>query len=267
MLKALAIALALLGGSGASLAAPIPVPRVSGVDQSPTLPANWGRCTTAVEASARQTSQWCKFDRLRAWPSGPSPAAIQALKFGRHTIYRGPVWAASMKYPSQKSACNTNLAGSDGHANVAVSTKYLKTYDGGWAPEKGACGKCVCIRVHGGDIGYNVGLQTPSVSPHIGLSFMGRVADRCGECPDDSLDILQDRPYSYAPDNGDNRNAAEVNKIPGPRGFTKPGAPESVGTWVADWQFVPCTWTHSQCAKFMASYGYKTFTPNMTTGI
>jgi hypothetical protein len=58
---------------------------------------------------------------------------------------------------------------------VAVSTKYLKTYQGGWAGDKGACGKCMCIRLHGGDDKFNAGLQKESVKRHLGLTFMGKV--------------------------------------------------------------------------------------------
>jgi hypothetical protein len=42
---------------------------------------------------------------------------------------------------------------------VAVSTKYLKTAQGGWVADKGACGACMCIHLHGADNEYNTGVK------------------------------------------------------------------------------------------------------------
>lgn len=71
------------------------------------------------------------------------------------------------------------LKGSDEKALVAVSTKYLKTYQGGWNPSSpGACGKCMCIRLHGADEGYNPGVQKDAAKRALGLTFMGQVGDR-----------------------------------------------------------------------------------------
>jgi hypothetical protein len=242
-------------------AAPMPVPLVPHTNQAPSDPSAYGVCTTAVEPALRNTSHWCRFGKLGSWPEYPNAAARGALKFGRQTMYRGPIL-------KQKLACNASGIGSSTHATVAVSTKYLKTYQGGWATQRGACNKCVCVSVFGADNAYNKGLKGVNslVAKYKGLSFMGRVRDRGSEMPDDCLDILQDRPYSYAPVGPDNPNAGVVNRVPGPRGFQH-SSPEIVGVWTALWQFVPCTWTHRNCADFVASYGYKTFVPADSPGI
>ena len=263
MFKALLI---VLFGATTTWAQPCPmaIPRVDGVDQSPTPRSQWGKCTDAVEASARERSNWCSFGRLTPWPAPPSAAASESLKFGRQTVYRGSIL-------KQKGACNVDLIGSDTHATVAVSSKYLRSQDGGWAANKGACGQCMCVHVNGGDAAYNQWLFEDSVRAQKGLCFMARVGDRCGECPDDSIDVLQDRPYSYAPnDHGDNPNAPIVNRLKGPRGFLQSSgrfSPETTGTWTAEWQFVPCSWTHDMCRMLMESFGYNdTRVPGMTPG-
>ena len=56
-----------------------------------------------------------------------------------------------------------------------------QTYQGGWATDKGACDKCMCVRMHGGDNKYNPGLQTEPMQKHMGLTFLAKVGDRCGE--------------------------------------------------------------------------------------
>jgi hypothetical protein len=147
------------------------IPQVSGVDQSPTAPWNYGKCTNAVEAVARP-SHWCKFNRIGVWPQTPPARAQQCLKFGRATIYRGPIYGSS---PQHYAACNRILKGSNEAALVALSTKYLKTYQGGWAADKGACNQCMCIRMHGADRAYNPGLQTQAAQRHVGLTFLGKV--------------------------------------------------------------------------------------------
>lgn len=114
---------------------------------------------------------------MGTWPDGPSSRAQQCLKFGRATIYRGPIYGSS---PQHKAACNKVLRGNNDAAMVAVSTKYLKTYQGGWADDKGACNKCMCVRMHGADDKFNSGLQTDKASKHIGLTFLAQV----GEDPD-----------------------------------------------------------------------------------
>lgn len=241
-------------------ATPVPVPVVPHTNQLPSDPNAYGQCTNAVEPALRTSSNWCRFGKMGSWPGFPNRAATQAFKFGRQTMYHGPIL-------SQRLACNVSGVGSNTHATVAVSTKYLKTYQGGWATQRGACGKCMCISVFGADDLYNKGLVKTLVMQYKGLSFMGRVRDRGSELSDDSIDILQDRPYSYAPTVADNPNARAVNRLAGPRGFQGPRSPEIVGVWTALWQFVPCEWTHQTCAAFVASYGYKTFVPKESPGI
>ncbi|KAI8462327.1 MAG: hypothetical protein J3K34DRAFT_194117 [Monoraphidium minutum] len=253
------------------------LPFVSGVDQSPSDPNNYGKCTGALEKHIDNNfSHWCRFGQLGMWPDGPSAPAKKCLKFGRTTIYRGPIYGSSSQH---KAACNKWLAGDDHAALVAVSTKYLKTYQGGWAADKGACDKCMCVRLHGGDDKFNGGLQKETLSKHIGLTFLAKVGDRCAECEDDHIDLLQDRPLTFAPFNpareADNYNAPYANAKSGLRGFADPQymrgsqySLENAGAWTADWQFVPCGWSHSQCANLMKGMGYKdVWTPKMTEGV
>jgi hypothetical protein len=94
------------------------------------------------------------------------------MKFGRASIYRGPVYGSS---PQHKAACDKVLRGDNDHAMVAVSTKYLKTYQGGWAGDKGACDRCMCVRIHGGDDEYNKGIQKENARKHLGLTFLAKV--------------------------------------------------------------------------------------------
>jgi hypothetical protein len=159
------------------------VPFVAGVDQSPSDPGAYGKCTGALEGQVNpSTSHWCKFGDLGMWPDGPNDKAKQCLKFGRMTIYRGPIYGSS---PQHLGACKKWLHGDDRHALVAVSTKYLKFYQGGWSGDKGACDMCMCVMVHGADNKYNTGLQTEGVKKAMGLTFLAKVGDRCGECEDD----------------------------------------------------------------------------------
>lgn len=123
------------------------VPNVAGADQTPSDPAQYGKCTKALEPwVSPSSSHWCKFGQLGMWPDGPSARAKECLKFGRATIYRGPIYGSSAQH---KAACNKWITGEDRAALVAVSTKYLKTYQGGWQPDKGTCGQCMCIRCAG----------------------------------------------------------------------------------------------------------------------
>jgi hypothetical protein len=148
------------------------VPQVQGVDQSPTRPADWGKCTSALDSFVRPNSHWCKAGQLGVWPGPPTARAQQCLKFGRASIYRGPIYGSSAAH---KAACNQIIRGDNKAAMIAVSTKYLKTSQGGWVSDKGSCGKCMCVRMHGGDVNYNRGLQKERASRHIGLTFLGKV--------------------------------------------------------------------------------------------
>lgn len=252
------------------------IPTVSGVDQSPSNPSDWGKCTGAIEGQFAAWSHWCKTSGIGLWPQPPTDSAKQCLKFGRTTIYRGPIYGSS---PQHKAACNKILHGEDDAALVAVSTKYLKSYQGGWAGDKGACDKCMCVRMHGADEVFNPGLQKDNAAKHIGLTFKAKVGDRCGECEDDHIDLLQDRPLTFAPFNpdasNDNPNAPYVNARDGLRGFSDPNwmrgsqySLENAGAWTSDWMWVPCEWTHQQCAGLMKSMGYdNVWTPGYVEGV
>jgi hypothetical protein len=61
--------------------------------------------------------------------------------------------------PRHQGACAVDLAGSNETALVAVSTKYLKTAQHGWAEDKGVCGRCMCVHVRGVDNRYNPGVK------------------------------------------------------------------------------------------------------------
>ncbi len=242
-------------------------PRVPGVDQSPSSDTKeYGKCTQHVQRELRAGSHWCRFGRLGSWPELPNVAARKTMKFGRLTTFNGPIL-------KQKLACNVSGIGSNTHAAVAVSTRYLKTWQGGWAADKGACGKCMCITLFGGDDQYNKGLQRWVVKKHRGVTFAGRVADRMSEGADQSIDILLDRPFAYAPVVPVNPNAAKVNALSGVRAFpardaASPEYPIAVGTWTALWQFVPCSWDHARCARALRrATGYDTRVPRNTTGI
>eukprot|EP00878_Enallax_costatus_P034058 GHUV01037667.1.p1 GENE.GHUV01037667.1~~GHUV01037667.1.p1 ORF type:complete len:197 (-),score=33.99 GHUV01037667.1:117-707(-) len=149
------------------------VPTVSDVDQSPTDPKMYGKCSSALEQFLVPSSHWCKFGDMGLWPNGPSNRAKQCMKFGRATNYRGPIYGSS---PQHKAACNRVLRGDDNAAMVAVSTKYLKTYQGGWASDTGACWKCMCVRLHGADNKFNSGLQTDHAQKQLGLTFLAKVS-------------------------------------------------------------------------------------------
>ncbi len=115
-----------------------------------------------------------------------------------------------------------------------------------------------------------------------GYAFLARVADRCGECEDDHVDVLMDRPFAYAPyfpsSNGGtpgNPNAPIVNRLSGPRIFGDPQAvrggktsPYGPGVWTVDWQWASCTSSHAECAALFDRHGYQgTKTPPPTSGI
>jgi hypothetical protein len=43
---------------------------------------------------------------------------------------------------------------------------------------------------------------------------------------------------------------------------------ENAGAWVSDWQFVPCSYTHEQCANLMRGMGYSNvWTPKYVSGV
>lgn len=113
--------------------------------------------------------------------------------------------------------------------------------------------------------------------PHARISR--QVGDRCSECEDDHIDVLQDRPFSFAPFDPKRKQdiwAPYVNAKDGLRGFRDPdslrgtaSSPENVGAWVADWQWVPCeSYSHEKCGALMKQMGYaNTWAPSFTEGL
>jgi hypothetical protein len=95
------------------------------------------------------------------------------MKFGRMTVYRGPIWGSE---PAHKGACNATLVGSNEIAMVAVSTKYLKTAQHGWVDDKGSCGKCMCVHIRGVDDLYNSGVSYYHAKQYFGLTFLAQVS-------------------------------------------------------------------------------------------
>ena len=149
------------------------VPEVPGVNQDPSDPSQYGKCTSALDDHvASSGSNWCKFNELGYWPAGPSRLAKKCMKFGRMTVYRGPVYGSE---PTHKGACNVDLAGSNETAVVAVSTKYLKTAQHGWAEDKGSCGQCMCVHIRGADDKYNPGVDYYQAKNYLGLTFLAKV--------------------------------------------------------------------------------------------
>jgi hypothetical protein len=70
---------------------------VEGVDQSPTSPQQYGKCTAAVDARILNTSNWCMAPSFNSWPSVPTAEASACLKFGRLSVYTGPVCRESLR--------------------------------------------------------------------------------------------------------------------------------------------------------------------------
>ena len=71
------------------------------------------------------------------------------------------------------------------------------------------------------------------------------------------------------------KQAPYVNAKDGLRGLADVGAIrggakalETAGTLTVDWQFVPCSYTHDQCATLMRSMGYdNVWTPKRSEGV
>jgi hypothetical protein len=221
-------------------------------------------------------SQWCKLGESE-FTDPPNEKAVKLMKAGRQTVYNGPV--------NQSLACNVRGWGSDTHALVAVSTKYFPKDQSGWNEQKPPyCGQCLCIHVLGAELTGVVNkpkaefaqqhddifkTSMEKVKPFRGATFMGKVADRCGECNDDSIDIFMDRPYAFSPVSTCQEyvNAPIANSKSGYRLFDSKADAYSVGSYGAIWNWVPCDWTHEMCAAFVEKeMGYKTFTPKPSQG-
>jgi hypothetical protein len=162
--------LVLVSGQNDACAA---VPAVPGLDQSPSDRSQYGKCTDAIDSHIKPNSNWCNFGKMGYWPAGPSRQARRCMKWGRLTVYRGPIWGSE---PAHKGACNATLVGSNQTAMVAVSTKYLKTAQHGWVEDKGSCGKCMCVHIRGVDDQYNTGVSYYHAKQYFGLTFLAQVS-------------------------------------------------------------------------------------------
>lgn len=150
------------------------VPLLAYPDQSPTAQVDWGRCTGYVDAN-QQFSNWCTAPDFIPYPTTPPDSASKCLKFGRMTVYTGPIIG---KDANHFGACDVPLVGSDSHALVAVSTKYLNSKQSGWEVDPGACGQCMCVRLNGIDLAFTGAEFADTVLPHVGIAFAAKVGDR-----------------------------------------------------------------------------------------
>ena len=149
------------------------------VDQSATAPINYGKCTENIGQDQLETYT-CTRPGMNAWPGPPPLSAQKCFKFGRLTTNTGPISAGDMKATTP---CNARVIGSNRHAFVAVSTKYLNVQQSAFEADPGACGQCMCIRLAGADTGAVVDAaairrQQQATLPYVGLTFMGMVGDR-----------------------------------------------------------------------------------------
>jgi hypothetical protein len=149
------------------------------VDQSATAPINYGKCTEAIEQSQLETYT-CTRPGMNAWPGPPPLAAQKCFKFGRLTTNPGPISAGDMKATTP---CNARIIGSNRHAFIAVSTKYLNGEQSAYEADPGACGQCMCVRMAGADTGAvtdtaAIRRQQQATLPYVGLTFVGQVGDR-----------------------------------------------------------------------------------------
>lgn len=183
----------------------------------------YGQCLAIAKSMAEQSS-WCDKPPLYGHPSKST------LKYGRQTVFSGPVG-------KQKGWCGKILRGSNTTAAVAISTKYLPLH--GISPQSHYCGQCMCIRIVGTDKTSNA-YPPSSARSYFGTIIKGQVADMCSECDDDHVDILADRPYTYAPVDKWNPLAAYYNKIRGARAMPTKMAYD-VGVWTVEWNFVSCS--------------------------
>lgn len=176
-------------------------------------------------------SNWCTKGIIKQ-----AYAQKNTTKYGRQTVYSGPVGI-------QKGWCGNILHGSNDSVPVAISTKYIPLH--AVSPNSNYCGKCMCIQVLSNDETSNP-YPTSKAKKYYGKIFKGRVEDACSECDDDHIDILADRPYTYAPETKDNPKAAYYNSMPGLRAIPS-NIVYSVGVWKTQWNFVNC---NTDCTAF-----------------
>ena len=205
---------------------------VGALDHSASIKP-YGLCHK-VDSYMVKHSSWCTKGKIE-------PAHLQkphSMKYGRQTIFPGPVGL-------QKGWCGSILQGSKEYVPIAISTKYIRVHD--VSPDSSYCGKYVCVQVLGTDETSNK--YPPSAAKkYYGKVFKGRIADMCSECDDDHIDVLADRPYTYAVINKSNPKASHYNSIQGPR-LMPTSVAYGVGVWKAQWNFVDAS---TDCTTFFA---------------
>lgn len=163
---------------------------------------------------------WCNKGPLQS-----HPLLKPKMKYGRQTVFSGPLGI-------HKGWCGNYLQGSNSTGMIALSTKYLKENRSTY------CGKCVCIQILAVDETSNK-YPPKDANKYFGKILKAKVYDQCPECEDDHIDILADRPYSYAPTSTDNPKSKYFNSLPGPRIMSSSMA-YGVGVWKVQWNFIDC---------------------------
>ena len=158
------------------------------------------------------------------------------MKYGRQSLFSGPVGV-------NRGWCGKVLEGSHDFAGVALSTKYIPLHAN--SPNSQYCGSCLCVQLLATDETTNK-YPPMAAKKYYGKIFKGRVVDACSECEDDHIDVLTDRPFSYAPVNKFNPKAKYYNSIPGPR-LVPVNLAYGVGVWKVQWNFVDC---NTNCNTF-----------------
>lgn len=214
-------------------------------------------------------NNWCARSKKIGGPKSSTGVAQRhrCTKVGRMTnygqstdpMYSNPCHAmhCHMSYKSITSPRGTTAGESKtspklpkGALPVALSTKYVKTFDGiqrghkskdcskleVWGERKspGACGHCVCVRVSGVDRTLE-GASTKEPVP--GRAFLGMVYDMCNECADESLDVYI----------GNGRGGVSDTAR---RTFPELKTRTHAYNRVAEWQFAPCS--VKDCDKWLA---------------
>jgi hypothetical protein len=184
----------------------------------------YGSCD-AVDRRVQETGHWCKKPPFKESPLHDR----KRFKYGRQTTFTGPLGI-------HKGWCQEPLKGSEHFAAVAISTKYIPMRTE--SPHSPYCGACVCVQVVGTDETTNP-YPPANASHYFGTIIKGKVIDLCPECGDDQIDILADRPYTYAPTTPDNPKASAFNSVKGRRAIPTDTV-FGVGIWKVQWNFVGC---------------------------
>jgi hypothetical protein len=82
-------AAAAAAAAGGATRPKIAVPVVDGVDQSPSAPEDYGKCTSHIDQRIAPTSNWCKFGRLGYCESAPAAPPPPPLRRSTYPKRRG----------------------------------------------------------------------------------------------------------------------------------------------------------------------------------